>query len=174
MKAIKAGFFALVFIGFGFASANYAAAQIVALGASNTQGKGVSPSEAWPALLEGMLRAKGRNVHVANAGISGDTTGGMMARLGSSVPDGTRLVILDFGRNDFKRGKHGGGLISPQARQANIAEIVKELHRRGIRTVEVDGMIDSIRAAGMVQVDGIHLTAEGHRKVASRLVGLVR
>jgi acyl-CoA thioesterase-1 len=59
-------------------------------------------------------------------------------------------------------------------RQANVAKILSELHRRRIRTIEADGMIDSIRAAGMVQADGIHLTAEGHRRVAARLVGLVR
>jgi acyl-CoA thioesterase-1 len=98
----------------------------------------------------------------------------MLARLDSSVPDGTRLVILNFGRNDFKRGKHRGGAIGPEMRQANMAKILSELHRRRIRTIEADGMIDSIRAAGMVQVDGIHLTTEGHRRVAARLVGMVR
>jgi acyl-CoA thioesterase-1 len=155
-------------------SANSAAAQIVALGASNTQGRGVSPDEAWPTVLESMLHARGSSVHVANAGINGDTTGGELARLDSAVPDGTRVVILNFGRNDFKRGKHGGGAISSDMRQANVAKILSELHRRRIRTIEADGMIDSIRAAGMVQADGIHLTAEGHRRVAARLVGLVR
>jgi acyl-CoA thioesterase I len=175
MNTIRARLLVLVLIVLGVvASANSAAAQIVALGASNTQGKGVSPSEAWPAVLESMLQAKGRNVHIANAGISGDTTGGMLARLDSSVPAGTTLVILNFGKNDFKRGKHGGGLITPEMRQANMARIVSELHRRGIRTIEADGIIDSTRAAGMVQVDGIHLTVEGHRRVASRLVGVVR
>jgi acyl-CoA thioesterase-1 len=156
------------------ASANSASAQIVALGASNTQGKGVSPSDAWPALLEEMLRASGRSTHVVNAGISGDTTGGMLARLDSAVPDGTRLVILNFGGNDFKRGKHGGGLATPETRQANIARILGELHRRHIRTIDADGIINSARAAGMVQVDHIHLTEAGHRRVASQLAGRVR
>jgi acyl-CoA thioesterase-1 len=86
---------ALLSIAFSLVLANPAFAQIVALGASNTQGKGVSPSEAWPARLEAMLQAKGRSVHVTNAGISGDTTGGELARLDSSVPDGTRIVILN-------------------------------------------------------------------------------
>ena len=174
MNIIRARLLVLALVVLSVASANSATAQIVALGASNTQGKGVSPSEAWPEVLESMLHARGSNVHVANAGISGDTTGGELARLDSSVPDGTRLVILNFGRNDFKRGKHGGGMISPEMRQANMAKILSELHQRGIRTVQADGIIDSIRAAGMVQVDGIHLTAEGHRRVAARLVGMVR
>jgi acyl-CoA thioesterase I len=174
VNMIRAQLLALLLVVFTVASANSAMAQIVALGASNTQGRGVSPQEAWPEVLEGMLRARGSNVHVANAGISGDTTGGELARLDSAVPDGTRIVILNFGRNDFKRGKHGGGMISPDMRQANMAKIRSELHRRGIRTIEADGMIDSIRSAGMVQADGIHLTAEGHRRVAARLAGMVR
>jgi acyl-CoA thioesterase-1 len=154
--------------------ANSASAQIVALGASNTQGKGVSPSEAWPAVLESMLRAKGRNVHVTNEGISGDTSWGMLARLDSAVPDGTTIVILDFARNDFTRGRHGGALVSAEDRQANIVKVLAELHRRHIRTIDADGIINSVRAAGMVQVDGIHLTVAGHQRVASQLVGLVR
>src|SRR5947199_3817555 len=72
-----------------------AQAQIVAIGASNVAGRGVSSSDAWPAQLEGMLIAKGRNVHVTNAGISGDTNAGMLARLDSAVPQGTKVVLLD-------------------------------------------------------------------------------
>jgi acyl-CoA thioesterase I len=174
MSSIKMRLLVVLFIVFGVASASPALAQIVALGASNTQGKGVSASEAWPAVLESMLRAKGRNTHVANAGISGDTTGGMLARLDSAVPEGTTLVILQFGGNDFRRGRRGGTPVSPDDRQANIAKIRAELHRRHIRTLEVDGMINAARAAGMVQVDGVHLTAEGHRRVAGQLAGMVR
>jgi acyl-CoA thioesterase I len=164
----------LLLFALGLVLAHPASAQIVALGASNTQGKGVSPSEAWPARLESMLQAKGRNVHVINAGISGDTTGGMMARLDSSVPDGTRVVIINFGGNDFRRGLHGGPIVSPEERQANMAQIIAALHRRHIRTIVADGIINSARAAGMVQPDRIHLTAEGHQWVANRLIGSVR
>ena len=69
-------------------SAGTAQAQIVAIGASNVAGRGVSSSDAWPAQLQGMLAAKGRNVQVTNAGISGDTNAGMLARLDSAVPRG--------------------------------------------------------------------------------------
>ena len=55
--------------------------KIVALGASNTEGWGVSPSEAYPARLQALLKARGIDATVINAGIAGDTTGGMMARL---------------------------------------------------------------------------------------------
>jgi acyl-CoA thioesterase I len=71
-----------------------ASVKIVALGASNTYGKGVGLNFAWPAKLEAMLRAKGYDATVANAGINRDTTSGMLARLGSAVPNGTQLVIL--------------------------------------------------------------------------------
>ena len=62
---------ALFTIAAGPASA--ATAQIVAFGASNTAGYGVGSDQAWPARLEAMLRAKGYQATVANAGISGDT-----------------------------------------------------------------------------------------------------
>lgn len=168
------GFLALLVFAFSLVLANPARAQIVALGASNTQGKGVSPSEAWPARLESMLQAKGRHVHVSNEGISGDTTGGMLGRLDSAVPEGTRVVIINFGGNDFRRGRRGGMIVSPAERQANMAAIISALHRRHIRTIVADGIIHSARAAGMVQPDRIHLTAEGHQWVANRLIGSVR
>ena len=66
-------------------------AQIVALGASNVQGYGVSPLESFPAQLETMLRAKGKQYSVTNAGVFGDTSDRVMARLNSAVPQGTRM-----------------------------------------------------------------------------------
>jgi hypothetical protein len=82
----------LAFLTLSFAPA---AAQVVALGASNTEGRGVAGSAAWPAQLERMLRAKGYNVQVKNAGVSGDDTRRMLGRLNSTVPEGTRVVILE-------------------------------------------------------------------------------
>src|ERR1700709_2741795 len=83
------------------ASAN---AQIVALGASSTAGYGVGAAAAFPAQLEAILRAKGRPMSVSAAGVSGDTTGGMLARLASAVPAGTRIVILQIAGNDAMKG----------------------------------------------------------------------
>src|ERR1700720_4433323 len=138
-------------------------AQIVALGASSTAGYGVGASSAFPAQLEAMLRAKGRPMSVSNAGISGDTTGGMLARLSSAVPQGTRIVILQIAGNDAMKG------MSLANAQANRAEIRKELHRRGIRTIEADGYGMAALRSGLRQPDGIHMTAEGHRRVAEQL-----
>lgn len=141
-------------------------AQIVALGASNTAGRGVGASEAFPAQLEAMLRAKGQNVHVANAGISGDTTAGMLARLSNDVPAGTKLVILQFGGNDARKGLTG--------REANIAQIKSQLRTRGIRFIEADGFVRAARQSGLGLPDGQHLTVEGHRQVAAALLRLIR
>ena len=76
------------------------AATIVALGASNTFGKGVARNQAYPAQLEAILRARGSNVQVVNAGINGDTTQGMLNRVDHAVPNGTSAVILQPGGND--------------------------------------------------------------------------
>lgn len=150
------------------AAATASNAQIVALGASNTAGYGVGSSAAYPAIVEGLLRAKGRPMSVTNAGISGDTTGGMLARLSSAVPDGTKIVILQIGGNDRRKG------ISEAEAAANRAEIHKRLHARGIRTIEADGLVRSALQSGLRQPDGQHLTTEGHRRVAQQLAASIR
>src|ERR1700733_13091855 len=83
-----------------------AQSQVVALGASNTRGFDLPLSDAWPAKLEALLRAKGRNVSVANEGVNGDTSEGMLSRFASAVPEGTRVVILECCGNDNKNNRH--------------------------------------------------------------------
>lgn len=168
MKISKMLIFALTLTFAGFGTAYSASAQVVALGASNTEGHGVGSSEAYPAQLERMLRAKGSSTQVSNAGVFGDTTSGMLSRLSSSVPQGTKIVILQFGGNDFRRG------ISPAARQANIASIQRQLRARGIRAIQADGFVKAALRSGMAQSDRIHLSAAGHQRVASQLMGSVR
>jgi acyl-CoA thioesterase I len=70
----------------------------VAIGASNTSGLGVGEQNAYPALLERLLRQKGIDAHVTNAGVWGDVTAGMRNRLDSAVPKGTDIVIFAAGR----------------------------------------------------------------------------
>jgi acyl-CoA thioesterase-1 len=142
--------------------ADIAQAQIVAIGASNVAGKGVSSSDAWPAQLEGMLAAKGRTVHVTNAGISGDTNAGMLARLDSAVPDGTKMVLLD---------RYGGGWNARRLgrgdQNAELAAIEARLRSRGIRIVP---MWWNAALRKYLQPDGTHFTAEGHRLVATNML----
>jgi acyl-CoA thioesterase-1 len=147
------------------ASAN---AQIVALGASSTAGYGVGAAAAFPAQLQAILRARGRPMSVSAAGVSGDTTAGMLARLASAVPPGTRIVILQIAGNDAMKG------MNPVAAAANRAEIRRQLHARGIRTIEADGYVMSALRSGLRQPDGIHMTAEGHRRVAEQLAASIR
>src|ERR1700687_3276629 len=112
----------LAILTFGVASAD--AATIVALGASNTYGKGVERNQAYPAQLEAILRAKGLGVQVVNAGINGDTTEGMLGRLDEAVPNGTSAVIWQPGGNDRRKG-----------RPERTAEIQSRLAARHVRVI---------------------------------------
>ena len=136
----------------------------VALGASNTRGYGVNEPQSYTAQLQAMLQARGSTLRVTNEGVSGDTTGEMLARLASAVPEGTKIVILQFGTNDARLNT------PPATRHANIAAILEELRKRGIRSVQVDELIDAALRDGLVQSDGIHLTAEGYRRIATQLL----
>lgn len=146
------------------ASAGVAQAQIVAFGASNVAGRGVFPNEAWPAQLEILLKAKGYNVHVKNAGISGDTTARMLRRVDSSIPDGTKIVILDISGGFFNNSKSD----IPHAKgQADMKAIGTRLRARGITIVpENTGTMPTTYR----QKDRVHLTAEGHRLFAQQLL----
>jgi len=155
----------LVAVALALASAPAFAAtvQIVALGASNTAGKGVGEAAAWPAQLEAMLRAKGLDVRVHNAGINGQDTSRLLGRVGSAVPDGTRIVILDKAAdNDRKRGINTA---------ANVSAISSQLNARHIKLFVIPGMHGW--ANHQLQADGIHLTVAGHRAVAARLAPVV-
>lgn len=161
--------FAFVLVGLAFASSNAASAQIVALGHSMVRGN-VSESEMWPAVLEGLLRAKGSQVHVANAGVWGETTDRTLARIPSAVPEGTRIVILaDNPANDVRRN------MNPEQAIANIAAMKTQLKARGVRVVDATGTIMSVlKQPGGRGPDGRHLSVEGNKKVAAILAGMVR
>ena len=169
MNCRNARVLALALSSLVFVSINGASAQIVALGHSMVRGN-VSESEMWPAVLEGLLRAKGSQVHVANAGVWGETTDATLGRVSSAVPQGTRIVILaDNPANDIRHN------MSPMQAMANIAAIKSQLKARGIRVVDATGTVISIvRQPGGAGPDGRHLSVEGNRKVATILAGMVR
>jgi acyl-CoA thioesterase-1 len=100
--------------------------RIVALGDSLTAGFGLPANAAFPARLEQALRAKGIAVEISNAGVSGDTAAGGLARLDWSVPEGTEAVIVELGANDTLRG------IDPKVTRQALEEIVRRLRGRGI------------------------------------------
>ena len=78
--------------------------KIVAFGDSLTAGFQIPASAAFPAQLERALKAKGIATEIANAGVSGDTAAGGLARLEWSVPQDADAVILELGANDMLRG----------------------------------------------------------------------
>lgn len=108
------------------AAAAQAEVKVVVIGDSNIDGKGVSRSQAYPAQLEAALRARGLDASVRNAGINGNQTTDVLARLNSDVPDGTQLAILSVGINDLMAG------VSRQEMVANFNEIIRRLKARGI------------------------------------------
>lgn len=106
---------------------------ILAFGDSLTAGYGLAPSESFAAQLEKRLREKGRQVRVTNAGVSGDTTSGGLARLNWSLQDTPHLVILELGANDGLRG------LKPQTMRENLEAMITKIHKTGA-TVILAGM----------------------------------
>jgi acyl-CoA thioesterase-1 len=100
--------------------------RIVAFGDSLMAGYMLAASEAFPAQLERKLKASGMKVEIVNAGVSGDTTAGGLARLDWAVPDGTDAVILELGANDALRG------LDPAKARANLEAIIVRLKARKI------------------------------------------
>jgi acyl-CoA thioesterase I len=161
---------------------------IVALGDSNTQGYGVSPQDAFPARLEALLRASGKSVRVVNAGVMGNTLGGLLARVDAQVPPGTRLVIVQGGFNDIDQE------VPPNVSAANLRAILARLQARGMKTVLCgffDKNWDAIGRKFAAQYkavfvpgstcydsdnkgpDELHMSAAGHAVVAARLARVV-
>jgi acyl-CoA thioesterase-1 len=175
--------------------------KVVALGDSLTAGFQLRGSAAFPMQLERALKAKGFAVEVANAGVSGDTSSGGLARLDWSVPEGTDAVIVELGANDALRG------IDPAVTRAALSDIVSRLKARGI-AVLLCGMLappnygadfaarfnaiypDLAKAfavplypfflegvagnAALNQADGIHPTAEGVEVIVKHILPTVQ
>jgi acyl-CoA thioesterase I len=114
---------------YGPAMATERPVKIVAFGDSLMAGYQLAMKDAFPAQLERALKAKGLNVQVANAGVSGDTTSGGLSRLDWSVPDGTDAVMVELGANDMLRG------IDPKVTRAALEQIVSRLKARGIEVM---------------------------------------
>jgi len=141
-------------------AANAAPVRIVAIGASNTHGWYVGNQGAYPAQLQTLLRAKGIDAQVINAGVPFDTTAMMLRRIDKDVPNGTDIAILQPGGND--RRFFG----TKEQRAANIAEMERRLRARGIKVIVYDDEIP----LRYYTIGFIHLTQEGHAMIAAALV----
>ena len=171
--------------------------KIVALGDSLTAGLGLSEKDGFVARLQAALAAKGVAAEIVNAGVSGDTASGGLARFDWSVPEGTDAVIVELGANDMLRG------IKPQVTRTAIETILQRLTDRHI-AVLLCGMraapnlgpdygrsfesiypelaakygallypffLDGVAAdLGLVQHDGLHPTAAGVDVIVARIL----
>ncbi|MFG1282099.1 arylesterase [Xanthobacter autotrophicus] len=171
--------------------------RIVAFGDSLTAGYGLPASAAFPARLEAALKAKGLDVRVENAGVSGETASQGLARLDWSIGEGTDAVIVELGANDMLRG------LNPATTRAALTEIVQRLRARGITVLlagmkaapnlgkpyqeTFDAIFPELAAAegvllypffldgvagdrSLIQPDGLHPNAEGVRRIVSGIL----
>ena len=104
----------------GGASPVAAAEQIrlMVLGDSLTAGYGLPQKDAFPVRLHAALKQSGISAVVINAGVSGDTTAGGLARLDWSFAENPDALIIVLGGNDLLRG------LEPAATKANLAAII--------------------------------------------------
>lgn len=128
LRRVHIGVIGLIF---GLAAASVAPAgaktiRLVALGDSLSAGYQLGQADAFPVVLEAALKARGHDVVVENAGVSGDTATAGAERLDWSVPDGTDGVILELGANDALRG------IDPKITEAALDGALARLKARGI------------------------------------------
>ena len=169
---------------------------IAALGDSLTAGLGVSPEEAYPAVLEARLRREGFEYRVINAGVSGDTSAGGLRRIDWVLKLRPDVVIVALGANDGLRGQ------APDVLGDNLTRIIERARAAGARVLLAGmrvppnygddyarafaGVYPAVaRATGVPlapflldgvagdarlnQPDGIHPTVEGQRVIAERL-----
>lgn len=188
---------ALAGILFSRASAAAEPVTLLALGDSLTAGYGLDPAAAFPVKLEQALRAKGHDVVVINAGVSGDTAAQGAARLDWSLTDDVDGVIVELGANDALRG------LAPAQAEAALKQILDALAARklpvlvaGMRAppnlgpdyaAAFEGMygrlagqsgallypffLDGVAADPKLnQADGLHPTAEGVDAIVARIL----
>lgn len=170
---------------------------VAVLGDSLAAGYGLPESEAFPAVVEGILRERGRDVRVLNAGVSGDTTAGGLNRLEWILRQGPEILVVELGGNDALRGQPLENI------EANLRRIVRRARERGARVlllgmdlptnygpgytrgfaalyesvardegaVLLPGFMREVGLdPGLLQPDGLHPTAEGQRRLAASLV----
>ena len=171
------------------------AVQIAFLGDSLTAGYGLLQNEAYPALVAAELETDGyAAVAVVNAGLSGDTTAGGLARLEWVLEPTVKILVVALGANDALRG------LPPSNTRANLAKILETAKSKGVQVLLVgmeappnlgEDYRNTFRAlyadlaaehnvplvpfllegvAGVPslnQDDGIHPTAEGQRMMAA-------
>jgi acyl-CoA thioesterase I len=170
---------------------------LVAFGDSLTAGFGVESGYSYPDFLQRLIDAKEYPWRVANAGVSGDTTSGGVARLPLVLELKPEIVILELGANDGLRG------IPVTATRANLDEMIRSLKAAGAHVVLagmtlppnygadyikpfekiftdlaaqhrlplIPFLLDGVGGVReFMQQDGLHPTVEGNRRVAENVM----
>ena len=104
---------------------------IAALGDSLTQGYGLAPDQGLVPVLQRWLDAKGVETKLINAGVSGDTTAGGLARVAWTLTPDVQGLIVSLGANDLLRG------IAPEAARANLDGIMQAASTAGVAVLIV-------------------------------------
>jgi acyl-CoA thioesterase-1 len=103
--------------------------KILALGSSLTQGYGLPPGTEFTVELQAALKKQGIDAVVTNAGVSGDTSAGGLARLDWSLAEHPDAVILELGSNDMLRGT------APSETEKNLRAILSKLKAQHIKVL---------------------------------------
>ena len=175
------------------ASENQGDPRIVFLGDSLTAGLGLATNEAYPAVLQERLRAKGLDYQVINFGVSGDTSAGGLSRLDWALEGDVYVLVIALGANDGLRGlpvsqlKNNLARVIERAQAQGIAVVLAgmeappnwgDMYTRAFRDVYpslaneyqvalVPFLLEGVAGVDRLnQRDGIHPTAEGDRIVA--------
>ncbi len=180
--------------------AQAATTTILALGDSLTAGYGLDPGQSLPDKLQEALRAKGLDITIINAGVSGDVAAQGAARLDWALTDDVKAVIVELGANDALRG------LEPAQAENALREILQKLRDKklpmlllGMRAppnlgadyqAKFDGMypklaaefgvalypfyLDGVAAqAELNQADGIHPNVKGLSVIVPKLLPFV-
>jgi len=164
---------------------------VVFFGDSITQGYGVRPDESFPAVVGHSL-----GVPFVNAGVPGDTMAAGLARLEWDVlPHRPRLVVVEFGGNDFLRRvpveetlRSLETIVSTLIQEGVIVVILEvtvglgdDSYRNGYQAVAdrhgavlVRDILRGIVANPDLKADTIHPNAKGHRLIAERVIKTLR
>ncbi|MFO7921114.1 MAG: arylesterase [Nioella sp.] len=104
---------------------------IAALGDSLTQGYGLPADRGFVPQLQSWLDDRGHAVRLINAGVSGDTTAGGLARVGWTLTEDVDAMIVALGGNDLLRG------LPPEDARANLAGILQAAGAQGVEVLLV-------------------------------------
>jgi len=126
LRAVTARLLLLLAVFFNVPSVQAAEPKIMVFGDSLAAGYGLSHTDSFPGQLQTRLRAQGFGHEIVNAGVSGDTTAGGLARLDWALADQPDFIILILGGNDMLRG------LSPAQTREALDQILHRLKQRNI------------------------------------------